>query len=166
MQLMRGDIISPAKTNRTLIFHFQKGDTIPLITKGLISKIYNCISSLKNTSLSKMKVDLENKLGEIMEEKSWNFALQRINDSTSCTKLNIIQFKVAHQAHFSKAKLSKIYPEVDAGCDRFHNTPAQSHVLVVPCSVIFSTISRALDIELQPSAATAIFSASRRILLH
>lgn len=96
---------------------------IPFRSKGLIARIHNLIASLKNITLAKIRADWTVELGEDMEEDEWNCALQRINNSTSCARLSIIQFKVLHQAHFSKARLAKLYPNLDASCDRCRNTP-------------------------------------------
>ena len=49
---------------------------------------------------------------------------------TSCACLcSLIQFKVLHSTHFSKAKLAEIYPGVDDRCNRCGFAPADhSHV--------------------------------------
>ena len=133
-------------------------------TKQLISRITDCITSLKNKSLVKIREDWVEELGEDIEEDMWISALQRVNDSSSCARLGIIQFKVVHRAHFSKARLSKIYPNITANCDRCHNAPANLTHMFWSCpvlapfwSVIFETLSKALHIDLQPNAAAAIF---------
>ena len=141
----------------------------PFNSKRLISRIYDCIASLKTITIAKIRADWADELGEDMEDDMWNCALQRVNDSTSCAKLNIIQFKVLHRTHFSKARLAKIYPNSDASCNRCHHTPANlTHMfwscpaLVTYWSMIFKTISEALNTDFQPNAAVAIFGITDR----
>lgn len=141
----------------------------PFNSKRLISRISDCISSLKNTTMAKVRADWENELGEDLEEDTWESALLRVNNSTSCAKLNIIQFKILHRIHYSKARLAKIYPNTDASCDRCKNSPADlTHMfwscpaLAIYWSTIFKMLSEALNIDLQPNAAMAIFGTSNR----
>ena len=141
----------------------------PFNSKRLISRIYDCIASLKTITIAKIRADWADELGEDMEDDMWNCALQRVNDSTSCAKLNIIQFKVLHRTHFSKARLAKIYPNSDASCNRCHHTPANlTHMfwscpaLVTYWSMIFKTISEALNTDFLPNAAVAIFGITDR----
>uniref|UniRef100_A0A3B3HDP0 Reverse transcriptase domain-containing protein n=1 Tax=Oryzias latipes TaxID=8090 RepID=A0A3B3HDP0_ORYLA len=138
----------------------------PVHLRRFISRIYDQITSLKNTNLVKLRTDWVNELGEelALEDDIWNDALLRVNGSSSCAKLNLIQFKVVHRIHYSKAKLAKIYPNVEASCDRCHHTPADLTHMFWLCpsltsywSVIFKTLSQALKIDLEPNAAMAIF---------
>ena len=104
----------------------------PFNSKRLVSRISDCITSFKYTTLAKIRADWVDELGEDLEEDIWEGTLLRINDSTSCAKLIIIQFKILHRIHYSKAKLAKIYPGTDASCDSCRNTPADlTHILVM-----------------------------------
>ena len=47
-----------------------------------------------------------------------------INSSSSCARLGLIQFKVMHRAHFSRARLADIYPGTDSSCMRCSLSPA------------------------------------------
>ena len=141
----------------------------PFNSKRLISRIHDCIASLKTITIAKIRADWADELGEDMEDDMWNCALLRVNDSTSCAKLSIIQFKVLHRTHFSKARLAKIYPDSDASCNRCHHTPANlTHMfwscpaLVTYWSMIFKTLSEALNTDFQPNAAAAIFGITDR----
>ena len=124
--------------------------------------------SLKNLSqelmIYKIRADWEDELGEVLEEDIWESALLRVNNSSTCAKLNILQFKILHHIHYSKARLAKIYPNIDASCDRCQNTPADLTHMFWSCpalatywSTIFKMLSEALNIDLQPNAAKAIF---------
>lgn len=102
----------------------------PFSTKRLISRINNCISSFKDTNFKKIKADWLAELGgELESEDIWDNTLLKVNGSTSCARLSIIQFKILHRIHYSKAKLARIYPNVEANCDRCRHTPANlSHM--------------------------------------
>ena len=92
--------------------------------KGLISRRYTLISHLKATSLDKIRKDWEEELGRAIDDSSWDSALICINNSTSCSKLNLIQFKVVHRIYLTNSKLSKMYPDIADTCNRCHMRPA------------------------------------------
>ncbi len=62
----------------------------------------------------------------------WKF-IDRISSTTSCARLGLIQFKVLHRLHYSKAKLAIIYPTVDNRCDRCSHAPANLSHLFFLC---------------------------------
>jgi len=53
-----------------------------------------------------------------LTENWWDGARKRLNTSTSCARLGLIQFKVVHRMHLSNSRLAKIFPDRDAGCNR------------------------------------------------
>lgn len=137
--------------------------------KGLISRINNCIASFKNITMPKIKADWENELGVDLEEEIWESALLRVNNSTFCAKLNIIQFKILHRIHYSKARLARIFPNIDASCESCRNPSADLTHMFWSCptlkaywSTIFNTLSEALNVELQPNAVMGIFGVTER----
>ena len=65
----------------------------PFNSKRLVSRISDCITSFKYTTLAKIRADWVDELGEDLEEGHWESALLRVNDSTSCANLSIIQFQ-------------------------------------------------------------------------
>lgn len=91
---------------------------IPKNQKGLISKIYILFSHLGESFLDKIKGDWEEELGSTIDDRVWDSALTRVNNSTSCSRLNLIQFKVVHRIYFTNSKLSKIYPNITDTCKR------------------------------------------------
>lgn len=91
--------------------------------KGLIC-LYSQLMSLENHDLSKIKNGWEGELMVELSDRHWEDALQRINSSSSCACLGLIQFKVVHRAHFSKARLADIYPGTDRSCNRCSLSPA------------------------------------------
>ena len=64
---------------------------------GFISRIYQIINSAAETNIVKIKGDWEKELGLSLSESFWNQALIRVNKSSSCSRLSIIQFKVLHR---------------------------------------------------------------------
>ena len=78
--------------------------------KGLVSRIYNSISRLTETSLGKIKQDWEDELVQAIDDDVWDGTLARVNNSTSCARLNLIQLKVVHRIDYTNSKLSKNIP--------------------------------------------------------
>ncbi len=132
-----------------------------------MARLHDFMASLKNITLAKIRADWTVELGEDMDEDNWNRALQRVNDSTSCVQLGVIQFKVLHRAHFSNVRLDKLFPNSDASCDRCRNTPANLTHMFWSCpalttywSMIFKSMSDALSIDLHSNAAIFGITAS------
>ena len=126
--------------------------------------MYTLISHLKATSLDKIRKDWEEELGRAIDGSSWDSALIQVNNSTSCSRLNLIQFKVVHRIYFTNSKLSKMYPDIADTCNRCHMRPANMTHIFWSCphlqdywSVIFKHLAEALNMKLTPSAETAIF---------
>ena len=67
--------------------------TLRPLKKSLISKIYDMLMALDTHC---------------------------IRSTTPCARLQLIQFKVLYRTHFSKSRLSEIYPNVLNQCDRCH----------------------------------------------
>lgn len=91
---------------------------IPFWVQGFTSHSYSLILSMNNVKLEKIKTEWEKELGIEVSEEIWTEALQSVNNSTSCARLGLIQFKVVHWLHWSRAKVSSFYPEVDGRCVR------------------------------------------------
>lgn len=136
----------------------------PAHLKGLISQIYNTIISFNKVTLETIRAHWAEELGMELSDDTWDGALGRVNGTTSCARLGLIQFKVLHRAHYSKARLSKIYPNVDDTCDRCHMEKADLTHMFWSCdglrsfwATIFQTLSEAFHKDVQPSAEMAIF---------
>ena len=65
-----------------------------------------------------MKSRWEGELMIKLLDRCWENALLRINSSSSCARWGLIQFKVVHRAHSSRARLADIYPGMDGSCNR------------------------------------------------
>ena len=132
--------------------------------RGLLSKIYILLSSLSTASLDNVKRDWEGELGVSIEDAVWDVALKRVNKSSSCARLNLIQFKIVHRTYFTNSKLSKMYPSISDTCNRCNMSPADMTHMFWSCpliqeywSTIFKHLSVALNLVLTPSATMAIF---------
>ena len=103
-------------------------------------------------------------LGINISDATWNGALYRVNGSTSCARLGLIQFKVLHRIHYSRVRHSRIYPNVSETCERCHIAKANMAHMFWSCNkldtfwtTIFQTSSEAFSRDIQPSAEMAIF---------
>jgi len=77
--------------------------------KGIISNVYNTLMSINNMNLDKIHAEWKKDLAVGISEETLTNALFRVNGTTSCTRLGLIQFKVLLRLHYSKVRLSKIY---------------------------------------------------------
>ena len=98
-------------------------------------------------------------------------ALKRVHSSSLCAKLGLIQLKVLHWVHLSKARLADIYPGTDASCDRCSFPPANLVHAFWYCSqlenywaMVFKTISEVLGVTLRPCPLIAIFGTADETL--
>ena len=134
------------------------------LPKGHISFLYNLLLTATPPALLNIKVRWETELGTTLSDRFWDAALKNINSSSSCARLCLIQFKVLHRMHYSKAKLSRIYPDLTDICDRCSQAPADlTHMfwscprLVEYWQSFFNVISEILGVKLDPSPSIAIF---------
>uniref|UniRef100_A0AAR2KLP1 Reverse transcriptase domain-containing protein n=1 Tax=Pygocentrus nattereri TaxID=42514 RepID=A0AAR2KLP1_PYGNA len=139
--------------------------------RGVISKLYNLIMSISDYSDLKLKGKWEEELGIQMEEGIWEQAVDGIRSTTSCARLGLIQFKVLYRAHFSKSRLSKLYPEVKDVCDRCYGSPCDLSHMFFLCPALkgfwtgyFTIMTTVLGVQVQPCALIAIFGVSDRSL--
>lgn len=85
------------------------------LTKGSISKIYNTLVQIDCTAtLHHIKNAWSEDLGVNITEEQWTEAQERVHSSSICIRHGLLQFKILHQLHLSKERLSKIFPGADA----------------------------------------------------
>ena len=58
-----------------------------MLEPPVIFRIHDCIASLKNITITKIRADWADELLEYMEDDMWNSAVHRVNDSTYCAKI-------------------------------------------------------------------------------
>uniref|UniRef100_A0A3B3CPH8 Reverse transcriptase domain-containing protein n=1 Tax=Oryzias melastigma TaxID=30732 RepID=A0A3B3CPH8_ORYME len=82
-----------------------------------ITKMLKSVSCLP-PSMQNIKLAWEQDLQISISDAIWDNILLKINYSSMCARHCLIQFKIVHRAHLSKAKLSKMFPQTDPTCDR------------------------------------------------
>ena len=99
-----------------------------------------------------------------LSEDLWKDALHRVNSTTSCARLTLIRFKVLHRIHVTKAKASKMFPDLNDICDRCLLSSANHTHMFFSCpklsnywSYFFDIMSKALDVSLKPCPFISIF---------
>jgi len=108
---------------------FDKLNTPPEV-KGFMFRIYQIINSITETNIVKIRVDWEKELALNIADSFWNQAIMRVNNSSPCARLNVLQFKVLHRLHYSDFKLLKMYSNAKDSCNRCQN----SQQIVLTCS--------------------------------
>jgi len=131
---------------------------------GSISILYNLILPYILPSSARFTHQWETELGFSLGQEWWEVAADRVNSSSSCAKLSLIQFKVFHRIHLTNIKLSKIFPGVDVTCNRCSLAPADHTHMFFTCpkledfwSSFFDTFSNILNVSIDPCPLIAIF---------
>ena len=138
--------------------------SLDLRQKRLISVIYNKIALLSPAPTISPKNVWEKDLGVDITDVQWRDILKRIHSSSICARHGLLQWKVLHRAHFTNAKLAKIYPSHSDACNRCKQSPADHVHMFWSCprltnfwSNIFQTLKQALNTNLEPNPLTALF---------
>ena len=146
----------PVKPNVNPIDEFLSFD--PMI-KGAISILYDIISNSNPAPLDKIKADWERDLGLTLTDETWDSVLSSIHKTSLCARHCLVQFKIVHRAHISKAKLASIYPDVNSTCDKCKYSDATQFHQYWMCPTmqqfwgnVFSALSNILhqDLESRP----------------
>ena len=132
--------------------------------KRLISVIYNKIALLSPVSTISTKNAWEKELGTDITDDQWRDILKKIHSSSICARHCLLQWKVVHRAHFTNAKLAKVYPSHSDACNRCKQSPADHVHMFWSCpsltsfwSSIFQTLKQALSFNLDLNPLTALF---------
>lgn len=135
--------------------------------KGIISVLYNSLSSLHNPSLAIVKHRWEQDLGTDLTDAQWAKILKRVHTSSICARHGLLQCKVLHRIHWSKEKLSKRFPGTDPTCDRCKITSGSYFHTFWSCSKlitfwthIFKILSGTFRLPLDPCPMMALFGVS------
>ncbi len=102
--LNRFATISPSCLNTCLKDYFGKGK--------IISCIYNALQASQLPTTSSIKSLWEEELGSEISNELWVDSLEEINRCSINSRHCLIQFKILHRLHYSKTKLSGIFPDV------------------------------------------------------
>ena len=135
--------------------------------KGVISSLYaRIIDSAPPEDLS-VRQQWEIDMGYKFDDEDWTEVLNRIHSSSICARHSLIQLKFIHRVYWTKARLSKINPDIDPICDRCRQAPATLMHMFWLCPTlitfwksIFSSISKALNINppIDPSPSVALLN--------
>uniref|UniRef100_A0A669C0E2 Reverse transcriptase zinc-binding domain-containing protein n=1 Tax=Oreochromis niloticus TaxID=8128 RepID=A0A669C0E2_ORENI len=135
--------------------------------RELISLLYNKMLNLTHISSSKLKTLWEEDLNMTISDETWASTLKHVNTTSLCARLCLIQFKVVHRAHFSKSRVSCIYPEFTPYCDRCKTAEASLIHMYWSCPSLVQfwidichTLSRILSVTLAPGPLIALFGIS------
>ena len=139
-------------------------DTILLspVVRGVISVVGKLILSALSSPLATRNT-WEEELGVTFSDEWWQGALDRVNSTSSCARLTLIQFKVLHRSHLTKVRLSKLF-DTSEMCDRCSLSPANHTHMFFSCpklgpfwSSFYDTLSKALDRPVVPGPSISIF---------
>lgn len=129
-----------------------------------MSGIYKLLNSHNLTNLESLKDKWETDLGERISEDIWQKIIWRIYSSSICLRHAVIQFKIVHRLHWTKARISKIKPDFDPTCDRCKLAPATLFHMFWTCpsllrfwQSIFQTFSKICARTVDPSPLLSLF---------
>ena len=129
-----------------------------------ISVLYDLTSSSNMSPLERVKSGWERELGFGLTDGWWREALIRVNSTSSCARLSLIQFKVLHKIHFTRNRLSRLFPGTNDICDRCGLSPADHVHMFFSCpklvnfwSGFFKSLNIALNVKLEPCPLISIF---------
>lgn len=96
---------------------------MPLWPGEVVGRLYSILSMDNLKPLTTLKHQWEEELDTEISDELWQAVLNNIHSSSICLRHTIIQFKVTHRLHWSKAKLARIAPDIDPECDRCNIEP-------------------------------------------
>ena len=135
--------------------------------KSLISKVYEILMTFDNQPITKTKIAWERELGVVFPDQWWDKAVHKIRSSAPCARLELIQFKVLFRVHYSKSRLSEIYPNVADQCDRCQASPCNLSHMFFFCPKLskfwtdyFMILTKVLGIKVNMDPNIAIFGIS------
>lgn len=104
-------------------------------------------------------------MGLVITEYQWENTLRKVHTASVYIRHSLVQFKVLHCLHYSKVKLSKMYPNVDATCDQCRQFPAiLAHMLWLFPQIynywksVFQNLSNTVGEAIEPDPLIATFS--------
>lgn len=132
--------------------------------KRSISLLYSSIMSVSSTSFAATQSIWEENLNIKLTNQQWDTILSLVHKSSICARHRLIQCKVVFRAHYTNARLAKIYPSVSNSCSRCDSSPADHVHMFWACvklkpfwQAIFDTLSKAYDYSITPNSLSGIF---------
>lgn len=74
----------------------------------IISQIYNFLLSKSSPSMQGLKASWQQEMGMEISNELWMAALENVHKCSTNSRHCLIQFKIIHRLHYSKAKLRYI----------------------------------------------------------
>lgn len=103
--------------------------------KRAISILCNKLSDLTGSnSLQYLRQAWGKDLGTNISEKQWEQALSCTHSASICARHGVIEFKMIYQLHWSRLKLSKVFPDVDPACVRCKHAAVSLSPMFWGCS--------------------------------
>ena len=122
------------------------------------------LSSLQLTSLNALREAWQADLNLQITDTEWSDIFSRIHSLSIRARHGLLQFKVAHRLHLSKARIAKMYPAMDNLCNRCNFSPATLAHTFWSClrlsgywSSIFNALSKKCKRPINPNPLMAIF---------
>lgn len=132
-----------------------------------ISRIYNTLLLAASPPTNKYKEGWEKDMGFPIPDNIWEDSLEYIHTCSNNARHCLIQFKIIHRLHYSKAKMHTIFPNVSPTCDKCQSSDATLLHGFVSCPKIatywydvFNTMSKILDTTLIPDPLLIILGTS------
>ena len=136
-------------------------------SKHLVSKFVSLFSKVSVLSTNHIKSAWEADLGTELSDEVWREGLEKIHLGSTNARLQLIQYKIMHRLHYSKVKLSKMYPDVSNICDRCNQGLGTLGHMFWLCpkivsfwQQIFSWYSNVYDVQLDPDVVFILFGCS------
>lgn len=133
-------------------------------SKRLIAQIYDLIQKIDPHSTENLRKAWDSDLGMVLRDDQWDSILDLIHTSSLSAKHSLIQLKVVHRVHFTRARLAKIYPNLDPLCPRCRGQPADLMHMFWLCPslftfwrTIFKAYSHMFGTRLDPDPVSALF---------
>lgn len=132
--------------------------------RGTVSILYGILGAHQKVNTDKVKNSWEQELGMELCPSVWEGVLDMIHGTSVNSRHSLLQFKVVHRLHFSKARLHSIYPNTSPLCDKCkQQTGTLTHQfwacpkLSLFWTLIFDYISKAFHKTIVPDPLLAIF---------
>ena len=137
----------------------------PLVSlRGAISKIYADIYNLCLGPSATLKKVWETDLDMTISDEEWVEIQRRVHKSSICARHSFIRCWILHRAHYTKARLAKMFNTVSSLCDRCKQYTASYIHIFWSCpsfngfwSEIFMTLSKVIGKDIVPNALIALF---------
>ena len=141
--------------------------------KGAVAILYQSLINHSPPSTDRLRTEWETELGIPLTEKFWDSCLMNIHRSSVNARHNLIQFKVIHRLHYSKVKVSKMYPSLSAFCNKCKNQKGTLTHQFWTCpnlhsfwSSVFDFYSKAFNKQWIPNPLVAILGSTNDIALN